>query len=154
MNRAQALYGLIREVRRSFQELADLGDKLHADRKITSAQRALLEELFDAGESTVPRIAERKTVSRQHIQKVADGLIARGLVETHPNPAHKRSVLVALTARGKTVFTEMRRDESALLKQLGSAFRQEELQSASETLAKLREQIAPLRKKEDRYETC
>jgi DNA-binding MarR family transcriptional regulator len=46
-------------------------------------------------------------VSRQHIQKLANEMIADGVIELIDNPAHQRSKLLRLTAKGETVFQEI-----------------------------------------------
>jgi len=44
-----------------------------------------------------------------------NALLEKGLVEQRPNPRHKRSPLVRLTAEGRTLFrTILRRDERAV----------------------------------------
>ena len=49
---------------------------------------------------TVPGIARRLGQSRQSAQRVADDLIAAGCVAPVPNPGHRRSPLLRLTADG------------------------------------------------------
>ena len=53
---------------------------------------------------TVPQVARRLGVSRQHILRLANDLESEGLVEFHANPDHKTSPLLALTARGRSVL--------------------------------------------------
>lgn len=112
---APALYEVIREVRRLFHRLANATDRLHADLEVSVAQRALLEALADGGASPVPELARGKGVSRQHVQVLANELLAAGLVEARPNPAHLRSPLLELTAAGRHRFTTMRGREVHLL---------------------------------------
>jgi DNA-binding MarR family transcriptional regulator len=50
---------------------------------------------------TVPQIARRLGVSRQHILRLTNDLAAEGLVELIPNPDHKTSPLVNLTPTGR-----------------------------------------------------
>ena len=48
----------------------------------------------------VAEIARRMGMTRQSVQRTADLLAERGLVEYRPNPAHRRSKLVACTEAG------------------------------------------------------
>lgn len=110
-----ALYQVIREVRRLFHRLANATDRLHADIGVTTAQRAILEALADAGRQAVPELARMKGVTRQHVQVIANDLVAAGLVTARPNPAHRTSVLLELSDRGRHTFTTMRSREEKLL---------------------------------------
>lgn len=49
----------------------------------------------------VAGIARTMGVTRQSVQRIADLLVARGLAEYRPNPAHRRAKLVAVTAAGR-----------------------------------------------------
>ena len=112
---ADELYAVIREVRRLFHRLANATHLLHQDLGVSTAQRAILEELADTGDRSVPDLARRKGVSRQHVQVVANELESAGLVEGVPNPAHQRSPLLRPTQAGQRTFDEMRSRENRLL---------------------------------------
>lgn len=68
---------------------------------LTLGQLSLLRSLAREGPQTVPDIARARPVARQPVQRMADELSARGLVRFEPNPRHRRSRLVALTAAGR-----------------------------------------------------
>ena len=95
---ATDLYRVIVQVRRLFHRLAEVADEAHRDLGVTASQRAVLETLSNDGPQTVPQIARRKAVTRQHIQILVNGLVERGHVALADNPAHQRSSLAALTA--------------------------------------------------------
>lgn len=141
---AARLYDLIVEVRKCFRALANLGDALHSDVAVTSAMRAILEHLAGEGAQTVPRIAAAKSVSRQSVQQTVDGLVAEGLLEARPNPAHKRSALIALTPRGAEVFATMREREADVLSALAPFFPPGELADAITTLSRLTARVRDL----------
>jgi DNA-binding MarR family transcriptional regulator len=94
-------------IRRLFRAMGQKSNEQLSDRGLTAADRAVLEFLFAADALTVPEIAARYQVSRQHIQVTVNGLVAKGLLATRKNPQHKRSVLVALTARGRKLFASI-----------------------------------------------
>jgi DNA-binding MarR family transcriptional regulator len=126
-----------REIRACFNRLRALGDALHGDLGVTAAMRAVMEALHDGGEQTVSGIARAKSVSRQHIQVLTNGLIDVGLVKTRANPADKRSPLVALTAKGKRTFATMRRREKAVLDDLSHALGANDVEATMKTLKDL-----------------
>ncbi|MBF6352379.1 MULTISPECIES: MarR family winged helix-turn-helix transcriptional regulator [Nocardia] len=77
-----------------------IAEELAAPAGITAAWwqvlgAALREPLPVAG------IARIMGVTRQSVQRIADLLVARGLAEYRPNPAHRRAKLVAVTAAGQ-----------------------------------------------------
>ena len=125
---------LIRSVRACFHRLADAGNALHAEDGVTSGMRGVMESLSEGGKQTVPRIARAKTVSRQHIQVLADQLIAAGFATIARNPAHKRSHLIELTREGERVFGAIRAREKTLLKEFAGAMDSASLQTTVETL--------------------
>ncbi|MCP4305937.1 MAG: MarR family transcriptional regulator, partial [bacterium] len=108
----QEFEALVNEIRISYHFLADLADHLHAD--IDPPGRAVLEHLTRHGAASVPQIARARHVSRQHIQSIVNDLLTRGLVETTPNPAHRRSHLIALTDAGHELIHEVIERERAI----------------------------------------
>jgi len=136
---AVRLNQLIINIRLGFHRLKAVAEELHADLGITAAMRGVLESLSDGGDWTVPRIARAKGVSRQHIQVTVDTLRAAGLVELRPNPAHRRSPLVAPTADGAAAYAEMRRRETAVLDELAGELPPAAIEGARDTLAALNE---------------
>ncbi len=110
-----SVYAIIVEVRRLFHRLANATDALHADLGVSAAQRAVLEALASFGDISVPALARRKGVTRQHIQVLANQLEAAGLVQTRPNPDHQRSPLLQLSPHGTRVFESIRAREERVL---------------------------------------
>ena len=111
----QELYGVIVLVRRLFHELAATVDELHVDLDITAAQRAVLESLSVEGAATVPDLARRKKVTRQHIQILVNSLVQAGRAELVDNPAHRRSALVRISEQGAELFRQVRTREKRVL---------------------------------------
>lgn len=105
----------IQAVRRLFHALSGTAERVHGDLGLTAAMRGVLGILHDRGPRTVPQIAREKGVSRQHVQVVANALLARGLVECADNPDHLRSPLLRLSADGGRVCETVFRRESRLL---------------------------------------
>jgi DNA-binding MarR family transcriptional regulator len=134
---AKRLYRVVREVHGTFHVLKEASDHLHAERRITAAERAVLERLSDGGPMTVPQMARARRCSRQHIQARVDALARRGLVGARDNPAHRRSPLIEITETGAKVFAEMRAAEEVVLERLSQELNGEDLAVTARTLAAL-----------------
>jgi len=131
------LIALMTLVRRCFQRLRRVGDALHADLGVNSSMRAVLEALSSADRQTVPQIAAAKDVSRQHIQQIVDALQAKELVAALPNPRHRRSPVIALTAEGTKLFALICEREKTLLTELAANFPAHELAAGQAALRRL-----------------
>jgi DNA-binding MarR family transcriptional regulator len=141
-----AIYAIIVEVRRLFHRLASATDALHSDLGVSAAQRAVLEALASAGATTVPALARRKGVTRQHIQVLANQLVAAGLVQARPNPDHQRSSLLELSAAGQRAFGTIRARERRILAAVGTRLGRRplgEVLTVLRDLGDLVEQLAP-----------
>lgn len=64
---------------------------------------------------TVAQIGRSLGHPRQLIQRAANALVASGLLETVPNPDHKRAALLRATARG----TALKREADAIADTIG-----------------------------------
>lgn len=135
--RESALYQVIWQTRRLFQRLATTGDNLHADLGLNASQRALLEFLEGREPQTVPDIARERGVSRQHVQVLVNQLLGLGLVQALENPAHRRSVLVERTEKGRKVFKSARKREAMGLTEMAARFDPGDLETTARTLAAL-----------------
>ena len=67
----------------------------------------LLRSLKADGPQTVPQLARARPVARQRIQRLVDECATAGLVEFGDNPAHRRSKLIRLTAKGEATCAEI-----------------------------------------------
>jgi len=102
---------------------------------------AALELLQRTGPATVPDIARRRYVTRQHIQTPVNALLAQGLVAAEANPAHRRSPRIALTADGRRMIRRITDRERRFLAGLDLSLNPQELLSARRTLTMLRNAI-------------
>jgi DNA-binding MarR family transcriptional regulator len=104
-------------IRRLFRAMGQRANEALSDRGLTAADRAVLEFLSAADALTVPAIAARYQVSRQHIQVTVNELVAKGLLTTRKNPEHKRSLLITLTARGRKLFASILDEDLATVEE-------------------------------------
>ncbi len=104
--------------------------------------RGVLQALGNEGPQTVPGIARQRRSSRQNIQVVVNRLKNAGLVETDGNPAHKRSALVRLNEKGKTVFRQIQQAETGRLRSLLEQIPEEDLAPTMRVLSQIRDSLA------------
>ena len=138
------LLELTAQIRRSFWELKAVSDAIVADLGLTASTRSILEFLDAEGPCTVPQIAAAKTITRQSVQSLVDQLAARDLVQFKPNPAHRRSQLVALTTTGTATFAEIRRRDLTHLQDIAQSLPPADIATAVATLESLRRHLEPL----------
>lgn len=122
-----------------FLRLRALGEAIHDGSGLSGAMRGVLRDLEKLGPQTVPRLARRRPVTRQHIQAITNELQELGLVELIDNPAHKRSKLINLTPAGKQALQEIAEREADLLSRVEVPISASELEATSRTLVRLRQ---------------
>lgn len=97
----------------------------------------LLRSLKLGGPQTAPALARSRPVSRQHIQTLADAMAADGLVAFKPNPAHKRSQFVTITAKGEQVYEALARKLGGISDDLAAGMDARKIAAAVEALTQL-----------------
>ena len=136
--REVAIMEVVNGVRSLFHEMAAVAQEMHGGSLLAGGRRGVLLNLLEDGDQTVPELARRRPVSRQHIQVLVNDLLRDGLVVRKPNPAHKRSKLVSLTPKGRRTTSAMLGREKELLRALGLDAQPRELLRAAKLLAELR----------------
>lgn len=85
------------------------GDTMSSQMGLTHARWKVIGAIaLSSAGLTVPGIARVLGQSRQAVQRITDVMVEDGLLQYQPNPKHKRSVLVTLTAGGKEVYNTLR----------------------------------------------
>ena len=140
---AELLDAVIDDVRVLFHRLKAVAEQLHGLGEPSAARRSVLRDLAGAGPQTVPMMARKRPVSRQHIQTVVNGLLEDGLVELKNNPSHRRSHLVGLTAAGVALARQMATREQALMSALDLQVETDDLVTTHRVLCRLRERLEP-----------
>ncbi|MDJ0699683.1 MAG: MarR family transcriptional regulator [Woeseiaceae bacterium] len=131
---AERSYELVWLIRRLFRSMAREADRYLEAIGISVADRAVMEFLYPDKQLSVPEIASRYDVSRQHVQVTANRLLDRGLMNSMPNPRHKRSVLMRLSDTGRAVFAGIRHNEDELLERLFVDVDRQDLEATRQTL--------------------
>lgn len=121
-------------IRRLFRALGHTADEYLGEYGITAADRAVLEFLYPDRRLSVPEIASRYQVSRQHVQVTVNGLIDKRLLETRSNPRHKRSPLIVLTKAGRQLFADIRDKEAEVVEALFDGIPARDIECTKQTL--------------------
>lgn len=101
--------------------------------------RAVLSMLREHGPMTVPQMGRAQALSRQFVQRMVNDAAAQGLVESTPNPAHKKSSLNRLTAQGQAAITAVVDRERAVLRQVDGDLTEAEVDACLRVLSRLLE---------------
>lgn len=151
-HREARLYEAIRLVRPLYRHVYRAVEQGLAEERISVTMRALLEHLHEQGPRTVPAMARALAFPRQVIQRVVDALLARGLVERVPNPAHRRSPIIRLTDGGREMIGRILGREAAQLREVAGPLSDAEIDSFRRTmlyLVELFRRRAPVSPEED-----
>lgn len=122
-----------------FRWLSWVSDQLYSDEARGVARRWVLRRLDRDGPQTVPQLARARRLRRQSMQPIVDALVADGLVRTKNNPAHARSRLAELTARGKRLVASLDATDGRVLRAVGRDIPPADLECTARTLRQLRE---------------
>jgi DNA-binding MarR family transcriptional regulator len=121
-------------VRRLFRAMAQVADGCLRVHGLSAADRAVLEFLYPDTALSVPEIARRYQVSRQHVQVTVNRLVQEGFLETQANPRHKRSPLIALTRIGRDTFTKIRHVETKHVDAMFAGIPDDDVETTRRTL--------------------
>lgn len=115
--------------------------QIHGRGEVSGPRRTILIALSEGGPQTVARLARARAQARQRIQPLVNALIAEGLAAALPNPMHKQSSLITLTAAGEKQVRQMRKREGALLNRLPLKVSSGRLRAAADVLRDIRETL-------------
>ena len=95
---------------------------------------------------TASGVAREMGITRQAVQRVANRLRAEGLLETLPNPAHKRAPLLTPTKAGHTAVQRIAPQQAAFADRIVEHFgrqRLEELVTSLHAMSRTIDEIGP-----------
>ena len=125
----ERLYDLIRYIRPLYRNLARAVESNLTDTPVSVGMRAILEIVYEQGPCSVPQIADWMGTGRQYVQRMVNDNLAEGTLEKKPNPAHRRSFLLALTPLGRELFEKIRAREAQRLVEVAQTIRAEDLET-------------------------
>ena len=139
--KADAVAELMLEVAQCFFRIRAVGQRTGLITSWGGGAFGFMRSLALLGPLTVPQIAQMRPTSRQRMQRLADELLADGLVEFIDNPRHRRSKLVRLTRKGDARYRAL----AARLLGIGSTLcvtlSETEVREATEIVRQLSEDV-------------
>lgn len=137
MERGNALYDVLRLTRPLVLGSARVVEATWREDRITVAMRAVLEVLLARGPLTVPQLARELDLARQGVQRTVGELERAGYVATTPNPAHRRSPLLAPTRAATDLFAERHDEEVRALEAMADGLTLDQIETAQRVLTQL-----------------
>jgi DNA-binding MarR family transcriptional regulator len=119
---------------RLYHRMGQMSDTLHGAHDISSADRGLLLMIEAAGPMTVSEFARSRAVSRQFIQRLANSLIERGLLQSVGNTQDRRAPKLQLTEAGRSEAAAIREREIPYQRLLHEALSDREIEETIERL--------------------
>jgi DNA-binding MarR family transcriptional regulator len=118
-SRPPAFLRLASAVRHASQQLRSVAEVVDPDDDgFTPSHRAVVDLLATDGPLTMPELARRRGVARQHMHVLVTELLHLEYIEPRVNPAHQRSHLIELTPEGRQRRDALQRAEAQALKSL------------------------------------
>ncbi len=123
---------LLRECFRINRRLVTAVGQLTHGTEITGAQWGVL-GAFGASDGllTVAGAARRLGLARQGVQRVADLLEKKGLIEYRQNPQHRRAKLAQVTVTGKKLLDQLQQRQSHWARHAAGALDVEQVEAAT-----------------------
>ena len=146
----EAATELILEVFRLNGRLLVSGDRLVAPLGLTSARWQVLGAIALAEQpQPVAWLARSMGLNRQGVQRLVNEMIDDKLVETRPNPHHRRAHHVVLTKRGREAYEAAARLQAPWVTNVVKGLSRDEIATALRVAATLRVRLERDLKRED-----
>ena len=138
-----AISELLNQVRTTQGIAAAATDLVVSDSPLSPARFLLLRVIASTPTArTVPTLARHLAVSRQAVQRLADGLAKDGIVALRLNPHHLKAPLVVMTPKGRQLFDVCESRYQDWLASLAGTFSDDEVDAATRLLQRLQERVA------------
>jgi DNA-binding MarR family transcriptional regulator len=128
-------------IRRLFRTMTQTADRYLESLGISASERAVMEFLSKRNQ-TVPQIAERYGVSRQHVQVTVNALLEDKLVCLEDNPLHKRSPLITLSTKGRRMFAKITKEDEKAIELAFSNISRKQCKQTRQTLEQLLDNLS------------
>jgi DNA-binding MarR family transcriptional regulator len=140
-SKSEAVADLMLEVAQFFFRIRAVGQKTGLITGWGGGAFGFMRSLVMLGPLTVPQIAEMRPTSRQRMQRLADELVAEGLVEFADNPKHRRSKLVQLTPKGEARYREWNTRFLEIGSAMGAGLSEAEIRKTVEIVRRLSAEV-------------
>lgn len=146
-----ALVGLIDEVTRISGRLKSVFAEARRTVDLNDSEMMVLNSVVEADRPpTVSQIGRSLGQPRQIVQRAANSLLASGLLETKPNPDHKRAALLVASKNGTQLKRKADACADTVAEGLTKGLDLADIAKATKRLRKVRQQLeAQLREQED-----
>ncbi|WP_407286347.1 MarR family winged helix-turn-helix transcriptional regulator [Streptomyces sp. BP-8] len=138
------LYGVIRRLWPLHRTVVRAVERELTGTGMTAGEHALLDALRSEGPRTVPQLARSMGLDRQPVQRWVNHAAELGLVVTAPNPAHRRSSLIELTAEGAAAIHGIQEFEATELRRRLADLPTEDVRTTLHVLDRLGEEFRHL----------
>ena len=135
-------YQVIWLIRRLFRAMSQKSSEYIEEFGISVADRAVMEFLYPDKMLSVPEIAEKYQVSRQHVQTTVNALSELKLLTSRDNPRHKRSPLIMLSTKGRGLFDSVLKQDEQVIKALFAGISNNNVHVTRQTLQTLLDKIS------------
>ena len=140
-SRAEAIAELMLEVAQCFFRIRAVGQKTGLITSWGGGAFGFMRSLALLGPLTVPQVAQMRPTSRQRMQRLADELVADGLVTFIDNPKHRRSKLVQLTRKGDARYRELNSRFLEIAATMGTALSAADIRKTTEVVRQLSDDV-------------
>ncbi len=130
-------YEILQLVQKLSRILDEKSEQNLKEWQLTAPQRRVLQFLHPHNKLSVPEIAAAYHVSRQHIQVTVNTLKRKGFLIATDNEKHQRSPKIMLTAKGRTIFSQMIMQEQKRAKMLFKNVTEEKIEETEQVLNSL-----------------
>lgn len=140
---AELLYAGIQLTRPLLRNIAARVEADLSGTGISVGQRAVMEVLLNVEQATAPEITEMLQVKRQLVARLLQEMLARQMVETLPNPRHRRSHFYRLTTASRKQISEIRAREMTDIADFAQRFSDDEIRAFHRIQSALNQAFAP-----------
>jgi DNA-binding MarR family transcriptional regulator len=89
----------------------------------------------------VARVAREMGLARQSVQRVADQLVADGLLAFQDNPHHRRAALLVMTDQGTRAFEAIMDRQAPWVNELARGLALDDITAATDVLRRIEERL-------------
>ena len=139
-NAAKAFTELVLETFRFNGRLLLAGDRLAKPLGLTSSRWQVLGAIEEKP-LIVAQIARNMGLARQNVQRLADALHEKGIVEYAPNPDHQRAKLVFLTDKGRKAMKTLGEIQKQWAERIASRTSASDIRMLLELMKKFRSRL-------------
>lgn len=140
-SKGDAIADMILEVAQFFFRVRAVGQKTGLITSWGGGAFGFMRSLALVGPLTVPEIARMRPTSRQRMQRLADELVAEGVVEFIDNPRHRRSKLVRLTREGIARYRQLNRRLLKIASTMGADLSDTDIRKSVEIVRRLSDEM-------------